>query len=80
MSIRSEAEIEKMFEVLGIDEDEAPIHWKGDNFRYGLFIGKAIALAWVLGAESTEHMNVNKTFEEWEKEAPDNVNRPLSGE
>ena len=39
MSMRGEAEIEKMFDALGNDEDEAPIHWKGDNFRYGLFIG-----------------------------------------
>lgn len=36
---------------------------KGDNFRYGLLIGKVMALAWSLGepADMTHHYE----FEEW---------------
>lgn len=36
---------------------------KGDNFRYGLLIGKVMALAWSLGesADMTRHYE----FEEW---------------
>ena len=59
--MRTEAEIQRTAkELAGM---LGQFSGKGDNFRYGLLIGKVMALAWSLGepAEMTHHYE----FEEW---------------
>ncbi len=59
--MRTEAEIQRTAkELAGM---LGQFNGKGDNFRYGLLIGKVMALAWSLGepADMTHHYG----FEEW---------------
>jgi hypothetical protein len=59
--MRTEAEIQRTAKELASMLGQ--FSGKGDNFRYGLVIGKVMALAWSLGepADLTHHYE----FEEW---------------
>ncbi|MDZ4656579.1 MAG: hypothetical protein SH868_03255 [Bythopirellula sp.] len=59
--MRTEAEIQRTAKELAAMLGQ--FNGKGDNFRYGLLIGKVMALAWSLGepAEMSRHYNL----EEW---------------
>lgn len=59
--MRTEAEIQRTAKELAGMLGQFP--GKGDNFRYGLLIGKVMALAWSLGepADLTHHYE----FAEW---------------
>ncbi len=59
--MRTEAEIQRTAKELAAMLGQ--FAGKGDNFRYGLLIGKVTALAWSLGesADLTHHYE----FEEW---------------
>jgi hypothetical protein len=57
--MRNEKEIRRATEILEavFKSDEwstHPLDAKGDNFKYGMFIGKLAALGWVLGDESCD--------------------------
>jgi hypothetical protein len=62
--MRPEAEIQRTAKELASMLGQ--FSGKGDNFRYGLLIGKVMALAWSLGesADMTRHYE----FEEWVNE------------
>jgi hypothetical protein len=62
--MRTEAEIQRAAKELAAMLGQ--FTGKGDNFRYGLAIGKVMALAWSLGesADMTHHYE----FEEWVNE------------
>ena len=63
--MRSEEEIEVMFQNLG-EHDDSPISdWRGDSFKYGYQVGKLTALAWVLGDHNAGDMNSNYDFDDF---------------
>ena len=41
---------------------------KGDNFKYGLLIGKVMALDWVMGEQPSGEMGINYDYEGWVRE------------
>jgi hypothetical protein len=65
----SKAEMQAQLEKLIAEIESAP-SYKGDNFRYGLLVGKAIALGWaVKKLEGGGDLNVTGfTFDNWTSE------------
>ena len=43
------------------------LEFKGDTFRYGYLVGKAVALGWILGEPSAD-VSIDYTFEDWCRE------------
>jgi hypothetical protein len=56
----------KLWKIID-DDDDHPIKSKGDNFKYGMFIGKLIALGWVLDEPSSADLSIHFEFEDWER-------------
>jgi hypothetical protein len=44
------------------------LRWRGDNFRYGMLVGKLIALGWTLGEEASADLSIDYDFESWMRE------------
>lgn len=63
--IRSPAEIRRVFELL--DNVQAVAN-QGDNFKYGLQVGKLIALGWVLKEVPSSDLSLNYEFEDWQRD------------
>jgi hypothetical protein len=47
--MRSEEEIREVFNTFDEAEQEELMNSKGDNFKYGFWVGKLTALGWMLG-------------------------------
>lgn len=60
--IRSPAEIRRVFELL--DNVDIVVD-KGDNFKYGLQVGKLIALGWVLREVTSSDLALSYEFDDW---------------
>ena len=61
-SIRSPAEIRRVFELL---DNVNSVANKTDNFKYGLQVGKLIALGWVLREVTSSDLSLNYEFDDW---------------
>jgi hypothetical protein len=56
-------DIQHVYEELGnLIESQ---RWRGDNFQFGLYKGKLLALGWVLGLETMADMRFDSDFEDW---------------
>lgn len=60
--IRSPAEIRRVFELL---DNVNLVANQGDNFKYGLQVGKLIALGWVLGDVTSSDLSLSYDFDDW---------------
>ena len=60
-SVQSPAEIRRVFELL----DNVETVTDGDNFKYGLQVGKLIALGWVLGEVPTSDIALQYEYDDW---------------
>jgi hypothetical protein len=63
--MRSEEEVKDL--ALGLECVYAAYNWKGDNFLFGMYIGKAMALACVLGKNSKEELDTHYDYETWNR-------------
>jgi hypothetical protein len=60
--MRNEGDIESVADKLATPNRH--LDWQGDNFKYGYYIGKLVALGWVLGEPSAD-MSIDHDFESW---------------
>ena len=65
--MRSEEEVLEMFHRFDEHTGRELMKSKGDNFKYGMWVGKMIALEWALGDEHGD-MVIAYDFEDWERE------------
>ena len=65
--MRSENEIENALHRL---QNFDSMDLRDDSFQFGMLVGKAIALGWVLG-DSSADMSIQYDFEGWLAESPD---------
>ena len=75
--IRPGAEIRRVFELL---DNVSTVKDKGDNFKYGMQVGKLLALGWVLGEVPTSDLSLPFGFDDWvrdEKAQEDTLRRQL---
>ncbi len=63
--IRSPAEIRRVFELL---DNVNMVANQGDNFKYGLQVGKLIALGWVLGDVTSSDLSLSYDFDDWQRD------------
>ena len=63
--IRSPAEIRRVFELL---DNVNLVANQGDNFKYGLQVGKLIALGWVLGDVTSSDLSLSYDFDDWQRD------------
>lgn len=77
--IRSPAEIRRVFELL---DNVNTVADKGDSFKYGLQVGKLIALGWVLREVSSSDLSLQYEYDDWQRDIKaqeDDLKRQLSG-
>ena len=77
--IRSPAEIRRVFELL---DNVNMVADKSDNFKYGLQVGKLIALGWVLGDVTSSDLSLSYDFDDWMRDiqaGEDVLKQQLSG-
>lgn len=63
--IRSPAEIRRVFELL---DNVNTVRHKGDNFKYGMQVGKLLALGWVLREVPSSDLSLHYEFDDWERD------------
>ena len=63
--IRSPTEIRRVFELL---DNVNLVANQGDNFKYGLQVGKLIALGWVLGDVTSSDLSLSYDFDDWQRD------------
>ena len=63
--MRGREEIEQVYDGLGGLDDI--LHEPRDSFRYGMLIGKLVALGWVVGEEETHDLFADYDFEDWSR-------------
>jgi hypothetical protein len=61
--MRDALEIERRNDSLGNVADS--MDWHGDNFKYGMHVGKLLALEWMLGNVSTGEMCIHHDYEDY---------------
>lgn len=64
-SIKSEEEIRRVFELLDNVNTAAE---RADNFKFGMQVGKLLALGWVLGEVPTSDISLNYDFDDWQRD------------
>ncbi len=77
--VRSPAEIRRVFELL---DNVNMVADKSDNFKYGLQVGKLIALGWVLGDVTSSDLSLSYDFDDWTRDiqaGEDVLKQQLSG-
>lgn len=77
--VRSPAEIRRVFELL---DNVNMVADKSDNFKYGLQVGKLIALGWVLGDVTSSDLSLSYDFDDWMRDiqaGEDVLKQQLSG-
>jgi hypothetical protein len=62
--MRDAKEIEHLQTALNQQASES-LEWQGDNFKYGLYCGKVLAMAWMMGETSTGEMGVQYEYEDF---------------
>ena len=65
--MRTEEEVHDMFHNFDAGEEGWLEDCRGDNFKYGMWVGKMIALEWVLGGPLA-NLKIQYDFESWEIE------------
>ena len=63
--LRSPEEIRRIFELLDNVNTAAE---RGDTFKFGMQVGKLLALGWVLGEVPSSDISLNYEFEDWERD------------
>ncbi len=63
--LRSPAEVRRVFELL--DNVNTVVN-QGDNFKYGMQVGKLIALGWVLGDVPSSDLSLSYDFDDWQRD------------
>ena len=63
--LRSPEEIRRIFELLDNVNTAAE---RGDTFKFGMQVGKLLALGWVLGEVPSSDLSLNYEFEDWERD------------
>ncbi len=77
--IRSPSEIRRVFELL---DNVNTAGEKGDTFRYGMQVGKLIALGWILHEVPTSDLSLHYEYDDWVRDAQaqeESLRRQLSG-
>ncbi len=77
--VRPPAEIRRVFELLDNVNTAAE---KGDSFKYGMQVGKLIALGWVLGEVPSSDLSLHYDFDSWVRDVKaqeDSLRRQLGG-
>ena len=64
--MKSSEEVRDLYERLG--ERPELLDWKAHNFRYGMLLGKLLAIGWVLGEEGSGDVSIDHDFESWSRE------------
>lgn len=75
---RSPQEIRRVFELL----DNTNTVADGDNFKYGMQVGKLIALGWVLGEVASSDLSLHYEFDDWIRDVKaqeESLKRQLGG-
>ena len=65
-NIKPSKEIRRVFELL---DNVNTVANKGDNFKYGMQVGKLIALGWVLGEVPLSDLSLPFDYDDWERDA-----------
>ena len=60
--IRTPSEIRRVFELL---DNVNTVADKGDTFKFGMQVGKLIALGWVLQEVSSSDLSLHYEYEDW---------------
>ncbi|MEM7474605.1 MAG: hypothetical protein AAF483_06390 [Planctomycetota bacterium] len=63
--LQSPEEIRRIFELLDNVNTAAE---RGDTFKFGMQVGKLLALGWVLGEVPSSDISLNYEFEDWERD------------
>ncbi len=63
MSMRSDSEIKRFLDELS--NNPGNLDWRGDTFRFGLLVGKIVALDWALGNPPSFDVGPDYDFEDW---------------
>lgn len=77
--IRPASEIRRVFELLDNVDTAANM---GDNFKYGLQVGKLIALGWVLSEVPSSDLSLSYEFDDWVRDVKaqeESLKRELGG-
>ena len=64
--MKNEAEIQKLLDEL--ESVPNPLDCQGDNFQYGLYLGKLQALGWVVGDTPSDLIASRFDFESFNRE------------
>jgi hypothetical protein len=64
--MRGRDEIQRVYERIGSRSEL--LKWRADDFRYGMLIGKIVALGWMLGEEASSDLSIDFDFEGWVRE------------
>lgn len=76
--VRPPEEIRRVFELL----DNVNTVSDGDNFKYGMQVGKLLALGWVLGEVASSDLALHYEFDDWVRDVKaqeENLKRELGG-
>lgn len=76
---RGGQEIQRVFELL---DNVNTVKDSGDTFKYGMQVGKLIALGWVLGEVPTSDLSLQYEYDDWLRDAQaqeDSLKRELDG-
>lgn len=76
---RGAQEIQRVFELL---DNVNTVKDSGDTFKYGMQVGKLIALGWVLGEVPTSDLSLQYEYDDWLRDAQaqeDSLKRELDG-
>ncbi|MEC8555585.1 MAG: hypothetical protein VXZ82_11320 [Planctomycetota bacterium] len=63
--LRSAEDIRRIFELLDNVNTAAE---RADTFKFGMQVGKLLALGWVLGEVPSSDLSLNYEFEDWERD------------
>ena len=49
-------------------QQSSAINWRADKFRFGLLVGKVVALDWAIGNDPGCDVEADYSFDQWEKQ------------
>lgn len=63
--MRCEEEVQSVYDTFDMAELTELANARGDNFKFGMWVGKLAALGWVLG-EPIANVKIHYDFDSWE--------------